>query len=425
MKTTFRQMFFGASLMTLLVAGTTLVYAQGSTPDPCTDASTVYQTILDDYQKKDIPTRKKVIETAKSWIEKYSNCDGQKDQADWVKANVPKWEKNLASAIDNQQRTDVEVRFDQGMKAKNWDQVYAAAKEALAKWPEDYRPFELVLGSIGLDESQKGNPKFNDDTIKFAKQGIADLEANKPFQLTIYDAPTKSWKKVEMYGYGEFNYGSKNNALGWLNYTVGYLLTFDKKQKKEGADYLYKVTKIDSKANTAANIYSGIASYYVDQLNAEITKLKALPAVDDKADSTEVKQQKTDALKAQVGILRGVADRALDAYARAYEKAGDDPKQKAYKDGVLKSFKDIYEIRYEKPDGADALIKTIAAKPMVAPSTPIAPVVDEPTTASETVTPPTTPTPAAPKPSAVPATKPAAKTVPAKPSVAKVRKAAR
>ena len=100
------------------------------------------------------------------------------------------------------------------MKAKNWDEVYTSGKEILANYPEKYRAALLVLGSIGLDETDKtpSVTKYNDDTIKYAKQAIAEIEAGKTFS---------AW------GVAPFVYKGKDDALGWMNFTVGYILFKD------------------------------------------------------------------------------------------------------------------------------------------------------------------------------------------------------
>lgn len=387
MKTILKQLLFGSILLATVVGSAVIASAQ--TVDPCDKAAERY----DEFSKLFVMTDKKSLETAiekgKVLISINGSCEAQKDGLDFAKAELPKMETRLAAwnaRIDKKALVD---RFDKGLTAKNWDEVYASGKDILAKHGDEFRAVELVLGSIGLDETRKTTPvtKWNDDTIKYAKQAIASIESGKTF---------KSW------GVGEFDYKDKENALGWMNFTIGYIMTFDKKDKKEGAIYMYKVSQGTSKANADFAIYTSTAQYYVERLNAEITKLKEMPAVDP-ADTDEVKKQKDEDLKKQAAIMKGTADRALDAYARAYAKAPSTAASKTFKDSLLKSFKDIYQIRYDKPDGADAMINTYASKPFLSPTAPIVPVAD--------VT-PAAGTGAAVKPVTGPATKPA--TIPAK-----------
>jgi hypothetical protein len=103
----------------------------------------------------------------------------------------------------------------------------------IARWPEEFRAAELVLGSIGLDETAKTPrvTKWNDDTLKYAKMAIADLESGKKF--TTYELPG-------------FVFKNKDDALGWMNYTVGYITAMDKGNKKDAVTYLYKASQAAS-----------------------------------------------------------------------------------------------------------------------------------------------------------------------------------
>lgn len=388
MKTILKQLLFA----TILVAGSSIV-ALAQAADPCDGAAERY----DEFSKLFVMTDKKSLETAiekgKILVEKNGSCEAQKEGIDFAKAELPKMEARLVKWNERIYKAELIKRFDTGLTGKNWDEVYASGKEILAKYGDEFRAVELVLGSIGLDETRKATPvtKWNEDTLKYAKQSIASIESGKAF---------KTW------GVGEFDYKDKENALGWMNFTIGYILTFDKKDKKEGAIYMHKVAQSTSKANADSAIYTATAQYYVELLNAEILKLKAMPAVDP-ADTDEVKKQKDEDLKKQAALMKGTADRALDAYARAYVKAPNTPTAKPFKDSVLKSFKDIYQIRYDKPDGADAMINSYASKPFLSPTAPIVPVADvTPAAGAAAATTPKTVTGPAVKPVPVPPTKP-------------------
>ena len=388
MKTILKQLLFG-SILLATVAGSAVI-ASAQTADPCEGAAERY----DEFSKLFVMTDKKSLETAiekgKVLVSVNGSCEAQKDGIDFAKAELPKMEARLIKWNERLARTALIERFDKGMKASNWDEVYASGKEILAKYGDEFRAVELVLGTIGLDRMRDAtpNPKWNDQTLQYAKQAIASIESGKTF---------KTW------GVGEFDYKTKENALGWMNFTIGYIQTFDKKNKKEGAIYMHKVSQGTSQANADPAVYTATAQYYVELLNAEILKLKEMPAVDP-ADTDEVKKQKDEDLKKQAAIMKGTADRALDAYARAYAKAPVTAAAKPFKDSLLKSFKDIYQIRYDKPEGADAMINTYASKPFLSPTAPIVPVAETALAATTGA--------AATKPATGPATKPA--TIPAK-----------
>ncbi len=118
-------------------------------------------------------------------------------------------------------------------------------------------------------------------------------------------------------------------------------------------------------------------------------------------------------------MSNGLAERAMDAFSRAYT-LGQAP---AYKAKMKKNVEDAHQVRFAKKDGVDSWITSAVAKPFVNPTTPVAPISDpEPaktttSTTSTPVTPTTTPTKPADttvKPSTTPVAKPA--TTPAKPA---------
>ena len=405
MKTIFRSLNGAVLLAALIVAGATVGFAQ----DPCTDTAgqdALSNKVRELFPKTDVPSQSAKIEAGKQFLEKYGSCEGtSKEFADYLKTNLPKWEAKLKGDTTKADQDPFIKKFNAGLTSKNWDDVYAAGKELIAQWPDDFRAAELVLGSIGLDETAKTPrvTKWNDDTLKYAKMSIADLESGKTFK-TFGVSPG-------------FIYKSKDDALGWMNYTIGYITAVDKNNKKEAVTYLYKATQANS--DTASNpvVYETIGLYYFDEVNTLAEDVKAKIAAQADGDTPEVKTQKIEAIKAAVALVNGASERALDVFARAYKFAPKDEKNKAYRDKLYKNLQDVYKVRFGKPDGLDAWIAATTAKPFPNPSTPITPVFDPEPTAPATTTSgsTTTPAPAGTKPAVTPATaKPDAK-APAKP----------
>src|SRR5690606_25404743 len=119
----------------------------------------------------------------------------------------------------------------------------------------------------------------------------------------------------------------------------------------------------------------------------------------------DVKAAKVAEIKAKQGMVNGTAERALNAFAHAVFLANKDPKNAAYAKAITETAKQIYGIRFGKPDGFDAYLATANAAALANPSTAIEPV-NDPDTSAET-------------PAATPASsKPAASTTTAKPGTA-------
>ncbi|KXK00860.1 MAG: hypothetical protein UZ17_ACD001001912 [Acidobacteria bacterium OLB17] len=368
MKTIFRYSVLSAVFAIFLTAGGISAFAQ----DACADTATrdaLEKTIRENSTIKTQEARKKTIDAGKEFIEKYSSCKDEAgnpisaDLVEWLKAKIPVYEKIYRNEEIRLKAVAFEKQFFDGINTKNWNQVYASGKELLAIDPDKYRPAEIVLGSIGLDETAK-SPRvntWNDDTLKYAKMAIADLEAGKKF---------------EPLGFKPFAYNNKEDALGWLNYTIGYILSFDKNDKKQGVGYLYKATQIKSTTNNIAEVYRSIGSFYIDEMNKRIEEMQALVKAQDPAAPDDVKAAKVAEIKAKQGVVNGTAERAINAFAHAIAIASKDPKNAAYTKALTDTAKEIYNIRFGKPDGFDTFLATSGAKDLANPASAVEPVLD-------------------------------------------------
>ena len=124
-------------------------------------------------------------------------------------------------------------------------------------------------------------------------------------------------------------------------------------------------------------------------------------------------------------MFNGTAEAAIDSYARAFHLAKADSKTpKAYTDSLLKSMQDLYNVRFNKPDGFDAFIAQVDKKPMPNPLMPVTPISDpEPvaTPADATTTTPATPGTTPAKPGTTPVKPGTTTTTTAKPPVTVIK----
>lgn len=355
--------------MALLAAALLAVGAVGTfAQDACGDAAGL--TALDAQVReknadKTTPGKKAFVESGKQFLEKYGACPEGKEFAEWLKTRIPAVEKQLKDQADLEAKNALLKRFDDSIKAKNWDETYASGKEVLQKYPNEFLAVELVLGSIGYDEMFKPTPnsKYNDETLRFAKQALANLEAGKEFKPSFGVAP--------------FVYKGKDDSIAWMNLTIGYLTQVGQKNKVAAAPYLFKATQV-SASETAKNPipYELIGFYYFDELNKIVDQIKAKEAEQKDTDTPEVATQKVEELKKLVAMSNGASERAMDAFSRAYT-LGQAP---AYKAKMKKNVEDAYKVRFAKTEGVDAWISSAVAKPFVNPTTPITPISDpEPT----------------------------------------------
>ncbi len=358
MKTIFRALALGIFMTAFAAATVTTSFAQ----DPAAEKAALYEKYTKNYAGT-IEQKKIAIAAAEEYIQKWGAEAENKEQIDYFQKALPTLKSAVAKVEAVNNTKALYTKFDSSVSSKNWDATYASGKDILAQTP-DQLDVILVLGSIGYDESLKTPPntKYNADTINYAKSAIQKMEAGKTSET--YGAYQYTYSGVK-----EFP-DAKQNALGWMNYNIGYLMYFNQNQKKEAIPYLYKAAKSNSAVKNFPVIYQTIGASYFDEakrLSQESAdKIKA-------ANNTE-----TEESKASYALAKGYADRAIDAYARAYKIAGANPgTKKEYKDGLYGVIQDLYKFRYNgKIDGIDAYIATVMSKPMPDPAVAATPVVE-------------------------------------------------
>ena len=335
-----------------------------SAQDPCTDRAALEKSIRDQLPKKALADRKAVVAAGKQFLDpKYDNCPDPAGFAEYLKTNIPGMEQTIKKMEDNIDSKNLLARFDEGMKAKNWDEVYAAGKLILDQKPNEYNDVKIVLGSIGLIQTgiDVHATKWNDDTLKYPQEAISDLEADKPFKT--YGVRVKDG--------ANFAYGDKQNALGWMNYAMGYIYFYDKNDKKRAVSYLYKASQLTSETQSDPIIYNAFGGYYAEEVKRLGAEVMALNEGRSNKDAPDVGKQKDDALKAKVALLNGTAEAAMDAYARAYALAKEKPAKypASYADGFYNKIQNLYDIRFGKAEGVEAWMADAKKKALPRPIT--------------------------------------------------------
>jgi hypothetical protein len=384
-------------------AGTLTAFAQ----DPCGDGdgqAALYTQFTELYPKTDLESRKKAIDTAKQFLEKYGACEPVKEQNDYFKKALPALEEAVKKIEEANDLRALFTRFDAAVSRQpssaNADEVYAAGKEILAKQPENINVL-LALGLIGAYKSdQANNYKYSGDGLQYANMALAKVKTVTFPKKNEKGEPTAGVFWTEM---------TKPEATAELTYAVAYLTYFGKKDKVAALPLYYQLSQMPEYKDDA-RIYATIGDYYVENQKPVAEAIRVKIAEQQKADTPEERKiALEDEIKQQVALFDGYNERILDAYGRAYKVTKDTPANKAYRDNLYKIMQDVYKRRFDKDTGLDAYIATTTAKPFPNPTSAVTPVVDaEPAKAtSSTTTPTTTAAPAAA--AAAPAnTKPAA-----------------
>jgi len=367
-----------------VVGGTT---AFGQTTDVCGESAAqdaLDAKIREEYAKKDY---KAAIATGKELLEKYGNCEYSKVMVDYVNKAIPTWEKEIKKELDAvkaAERGAVINRFDKGLAAKNYTEVYAAGNEFASKYANDPVRLNLMvqMGLIGLYESfpPAKNYKFNEDSLKYAKQALAEIKGGAV-------AARKNAAGQPEFG-GPLFVGTKEDTISELNYAIGYINYWAKNDRKAALPYYYEAVQQPGIHKDDATIYDALAAYYVAgaaPVGVEIAKM----IESQKTLTTDEEKLKMDAdIKAKIALYNGYLERAMDSYARAHKAYGakTDNYSKTRKDEVYKELQALYKRRFDKDAGLDTYMATTVAKPLPNPTTEVTPVVESDAPAATSTT---------------------------------------
>jgi len=366
MKNIFKFLSLGVLAIAFYAVSATSIFAQ-TTLEEC---NTIYERFKVERTGKDIPEWTAAIASGKEYLDKCSSLDPpQDDVKTYVTGQIPKLQQKIA----DKKIKDMEARFNAALKANNADEIVASAKDLI----NSNRPYSLDLmldiASVGYDKAT-ANPavdKFNGDAISFAKMALQKMSEGQASGNADNYGFYVSYKNKDCAD-------GKVNATGWMNYTIGVITSVRLKQTKDAVPYFYKASQVGCGTKTLAETYRFIGAWYLD----ETIKLNASYAEKTKAAG----DKDTDETLAILAMIKGYADRGSDAYARAYQNAKTPG---AYKDGLLKRVKDLYDVRYGENASADAakfdsFVAQVSAKPFVDPTTPVTPIVEAAPTAGTT-----------------------------------------
>lgn len=384
MKKFFRVLVLGILTVAFAAAAIVPTFAQS----PAEEKRKLYDTYIENYQGNEAQ-QKIALQAAKDYVAKYGSNPDDKEQVEYFKEAITTIEAGLKKIQDDREKLAREKearakidalykRFDTATQKEVAADAYAAGKEILASEPE-FLDVYIVLATMGYDEAVKQNDTFNPQAIDYAKRAIQLIEAGKPSVSKSYGAYGYSYKTKEFTTETQ----AKNNALGWLNYNIGYIMFYRQKNRKDALPYIYKATQFDSGVKKFSDPYRMIGEYYFDEV-ARIDKERQEKI---KANNNEDNEETLRLL----AVEKGNADRAIDAYARAYALSKDNPAAtKEYKDILYARLKSLYTFRHNNTDGIDSLVASVMNRPMPNPTTEVTPVVEEKTTDTSTTTTSTT-----------------------------------
>ncbi len=380
MKKIYKVLMFGIMLAVLAVGSAVPSFAQ----DPQKEKEALYAKYTENYKSKDIEKRKIAVQAGKEYLQKFGEDASGADQlVPYFKEQVPVLEKQIKEAeaaeierkkkdAEDKVNTARAERFNTGIVGKNYQQTFAVGKEIAATNPEYLLDVYITLATIGYDQAVANDNTYNNEAIDYAKKSIQLIEkGEKSENYGLGFGKDASGTPVSyVYKTNEFPDG-KENALGWLNFNIGYIMFYNQKKQKEALPYLYEATKHKSLPQMSSDLYRMIGEYYFNQVATLEKERQAI--------RTSLGNKDNEKSLELFAMQKGYADRGMDAYARAYNIATADKDTPAdVKKGLYDTFKRLYTFRNNsKDEGADAYLATVKSKPLPNPATPIQPIIDE------------------------------------------------
>ena len=379
MKNIFRVIGFGLAVVAFSATNS---FAQ----NPCEDTYEVKTAALEKFKTNNtkpitIEKLKVALQAGNDFNTRYKDCPDEKPIVEYITKKLPPIEAYI-------KETERNIKFDNGVKNKVWADAFSAGKEIIAANSD--KPISLnvalALASIGFDRAQAKDDTFNNDTIAMAELAIKKMDSgiiSEDYGLSYGTPDTSYVYKTTKYPDG------KQNALGWMNYTIGYIKYSRQSKQKDALPYLYTAaTKYNSATKNIPDLFVSLGVYYYGELQKIDTKRVEL----EKANGNK----ETDDSKALWDLEKGYFERAIDAYARAYKiatanvataKPDKKPKLTEYKDGLYKDLQGLYKDRFTKLDGLDAYIAAQTSKPLPDPTSEVMPIKEVvPTTTTTTST---------------------------------------
>lgn len=321
--------------------------AAAAPADPCTTAGEddLYKKYYEEKNtKKD---QAAAYETAKQYLAKYPNC------TDRYTSNVKKFHDAYAAAVGaaNEEKDFYIALYgsDAAKTGRNIPKAFDIGKRMLAKNADDLSVL-IQLGYAGYMEWASGKPAFVADSAAYLRKSLQLIDGGKGID---------KWTP----------FTSREEALSYLNLYAGELTITGKQPGdaqtaafKEALPIYLKAATMEGPSKKLADPYARLAvAYQLTQYVPMLAEYKKM--YEGKPESEES--------KAALEQLNQVMDRIIDAYARAINLAGSEPRYAKDKVTWTQELTALYKFRHEdKTDGLDAFIAGITATPLPEPFTP-------------------------------------------------------
>ncbi|HJR06959.1 MAG TPA: hypothetical protein VJ842_06875 [Pyrinomonadaceae bacterium] len=244
-------------------------------------------------------------------------------------ARVGKW-------VEAYERAARKLQFESLLfREKKYAAAYAIGKQVLADDPDNLRTI-INLASAGYLASNAGDTSHNAETLRFARRATEMIErGGKP----------SDWKP----------FGGQPDALAYLNFITGELIL--KETPAESVAYFRKAIESEGSVKNTPIVYSRLAAAYIVSEYEPLAKRFT--------DTNGSRPPESEEDKAAFARITLVADRIIDAYARAVALSGTDAQYQEARARWMEQLTQFYKFRNnDSTDGLDAYIAGVTSKPL-------------------------------------------------------------
>jgi hypothetical protein len=268
-----------------------------------------------------VPNPTAAYQAARDYLQKY-----QKDK-DQYTDYLNKW-------VAAYERDDRKRQLPGLINEKKFDEAYRVGARILSDEP-DYLRAQIDLGYAGYLAASSKDESHTADALMYARKAIQTIESGK--------APSE-WAPFK----------GKDDTLAYLNYAVGFLTL--KTNPDQALDSLLKAAQYESDIRRTPSTYYFLAVAY------ETGPYKTLSTA---YQTNFANKPETPESKAALEKLNVLMDRIIDAYARAIQTAGTDPKTEQNRKEWLAAMTTYYKFRHGGTDtGITEFINSSMQKPL-------------------------------------------------------------
>jgi hypothetical protein len=340
-----------AILAFVLVANVATAHAQC---DPNTKQA-IYQVFLDNRRAATIEGLQKAVDAGKKYVEMCKDSPDDQEIVAFINRNLPRLEQTLATEIRF-------TKFETAAKELNHAEAYRVGSEILAGEPADSElraDLAIYLTWAGYKAMENTDASTTLGVIELGRETIAIISGGaKVIDWGLFDGAFKQQNDAD----------SKSHTLGWLNFAIAEMyIKVD--NKPEAMAHYYQTTRFAAPIGSNPAVYQQIGAWYLSdaiRVRAEGVKIYEENGDQDTEESTRL-----------FNLAKGYADRAFDAYARAYQ-AAKSSNNEAVTNSLYGRLGELYKFRFDgKEEGLDEFISEIGQRSFIDPRNPVEPIIDE------------------------------------------------